>query len=46
MCSLENSTFLYKFVKSYEGVEKTETHIVLRTVKEEAALIPERVPKK
>lgn len=44
--STEGLDNVYKFVKSYEGVEKTETHIVLRTVKEEAALIPERVPKK
>ena len=31
---------VYKDIKSYEGVEKTETHIVLRTIKEETALLP------
>lgn len=37
---------VYKIVKGYEGVEKTETHIVLRTIKEESAMIPDRVRKK
>lgn len=32
----------YKIVKGYEGVEKTETHIVLRTIKEEVGIIPDR----
>ena len=32
----------YKDIKGYEGVEKTETHIVLRTIKEELALLPDR----
>ena len=32
---------VYKVIKGYEGVEKTETHIVLRTIKEETALLPE-----
>ena len=34
---------VYKVIKGYEGVEKTETHIVLRTIKEETALLPEEV---
>jgi Lrp/AsnC family leucine-responsive transcriptional regulator len=32
---------VYKVIKGYEGVEKTETHIVLRTIKEETALLPD-----
>ncbi|MBP5192514.1 MAG: Lrp/AsnC family transcriptional regulator [Eubacterium sp.] len=32
---------VYRDVKGFEGVEKTETHIVLRTLKEEVALLPE-----
>ncbi len=39
--STEGLDEVYKDVKGYEGVEKTETHIVLRTLKEEMALIPE-----
>ena len=39
--STEGLDEVYKDVKGYEGVEKTETHIVLRTLKEEIALIPE-----
>ena len=34
---------VYKVIKGYEGVEKTETHIVLRTIKEETALIPDEM---
>ena len=32
---------VYRVIKGYEGVEKTETHIVLRTIKEESALLPD-----
>ena len=39
--STEGLDEVYKVVKGYEGVEKTETHIVLRTLKEETALIPD-----
>ena len=39
--STEGRDEVYKGVKGYEGVEKTETHIVLRTLKEEGALLPD-----
>ena len=39
--STEGLDEVYRDVKGYEGVEKTETHIVLRTLKEEVALLPE-----
>ena len=39
--STEGLDEVYKVVKGYEGVENTETHIVLRTLKEETALIPD-----
>ncbi len=39
--STEGLDDAYKIVKGYEGVEKTETHIVLRTIKEEMGSIPE-----
>ena len=39
--STEGLDEVYKVVKGYEGVEKTETHIVLRTLKEEGALLPD-----
>ncbi len=34
---------VYKVIKGFEGVEKTETHIVLKTIKEETALLPENL---
>ncbi len=30
---------VYKVIKGYEGVANTETHIVLRTIKEETAIV-------
>ena len=39
--STEGLDEVYKVVKGFEGVEKTETHIVLRTLKEEGALLPD-----
>ena len=30
---------VYKIIKGYEGVANTETHIVLRTIKEETAIV-------
>ena len=38
--STEGLDDAYKIVKGYEGVEKTETHIVLRTIKEEVGGVP------
>lgn len=32
---------VYKEIKGYEGVSTTETHFVLKTVKEEIAILPE-----
>ena len=37
--STEGLDEVYKDVKGYEGVEKTETHIVLRTLKEEISVL-------
>ena len=36
--STEGLDSVYKVIKSYEGVASTETHIVLRTIKEETAI--------
>jgi len=32
---------VYRFVKGYEGVSATETHFVLKTLKDEVSVIPE-----
>lgn len=32
---------VYKEIKGFEGVSKTETHFVLKTVKEESGVLPE-----
>ncbi|MGN0152318.1 MAG: Lrp/AsnC family transcriptional regulator [Wujia sp.] len=32
---------VYKKIKGFEGVSRTETHFVLKTVKEEASVLPE-----
>lgn len=31
---------VYKVIKGYEGVSRTETHFVLKTVKEESSVLP------
>ncbi len=38
--STEGLDNVYKVVKGFEGVASTETHIVLKTVKEDSALLP------
>jgi Lrp/AsnC family leucine-responsive transcriptional regulator len=38
--STEGLDNVYKSVKGFEGVGNTETHIVLKTIKEETALLP------
>lgn len=32
---------VYKVIKGFEGVSRTETHFVLKTVKEESSVLPE-----
>lgn len=39
--STEGLEAVYKEIKGYEGVSTTETHFVLKTVKEEIAILPE-----
>lgn len=41
--SIDGLERVYKEIKGYEGVSKTETHFVLKTVKEKSSVLPEDV---
>lgn len=41
--SIDGLERVYKEIKGYEGVSKTETHFVLKTVKEKSSVLPDDV---